>query len=144
MQIGLKDGMNVELESTTILPYEISPDKKLLFYAVRKNDGVLYRLKDLKTQQDENLFVRPKNVRILRAFWLDNSRLILLSADHVVSLWSIKENKTLALITGCLDFALRPHSEVAAETEAVRIDESLVGCSISRTITRYVRRGDFR
>ena len=113
-QIGLKDGMTLELGSMMVLPYEVSPDKKLLFYAVRQGDGVLYRLKDLKTQQDENLFVRPNNVRILRAFWLDNFRLIWISADHVVSLWSLKENKTSALITGCFDFALRPHSEVAA------------------------------
>ncbi|MCI0444670.1 protein kinase [bacterium] len=114
MQISLKDGINLELGSTMVLPYEVSPDKKLLFYAVRQGDGVLYRLKDLKTQQDENLFMRPYNVRILRAFWLDNFRLIWISADHVVSLWSLKENKTSALITGCFDFALRPHSEVAA------------------------------
>jgi Tol biopolymer transport system component len=113
-QINLKDGTSVELGSTAVLPYEMSPDKKLLFYGTRQGDGVLYRLKDLKTQQDENLFVRPKNVRILRAFWLDNFRLVWLSADRIVSLWSIKENKTAALINGCYDFALRPRSEVAA------------------------------
>lgn len=124
MQIGLKDGMNIELGSTMILPYEMSPDKKLLFYGTRQGDGVLYRLKDLKTQQDENLFVRPKNVRITRVFWLDNSRLIWLSADHTVSLWSIKENRTSALVTGCFDFALRPHSEVAAAILGTAAEES--------------------
>jgi Tol biopolymer transport system component len=124
MQIGLKDGMTLELGSTMVLPYEVSPDKKLLFYAVRQGDGVLYRLKDLKTQQDENLFVRSHNVRILRAFWLDNFRLIWISADHVVSLWSLKENKTSALITGCFDFALRPHSEVAAAILGTSTEES--------------------
>ncbi len=123
-QIGLKDGINVELGSTMVLPYEISPDKKLLFYATRQGEAVRYRLKDLKTQQDENLFVRPHNVRILRAFWLDNSRLIWLSADHVVSLWSLKENKTSALITGCFDFALRPRSEVAAAILGTTPEES--------------------
>jgi Tol biopolymer transport system component len=124
MQISLKDGTNVELGSLMLLPYEISPDKKFLFYATRQGDGVLYRLKDLKTQQDENLFVRPYNVRILRAFWVDNFRLIWLSADHVVSLWSIKENKMSALITGCFDFALRPHSETAAAILGNTPDES--------------------
>jgi hypothetical protein len=63
-------------------------------------------------------------VRIMRAFWLDNSRLIWLSADHVVALWSIKENKTSALITGCFDFALRPHSEVAAAILGTAPEES--------------------
>lgn len=124
MQISLKDGRNVELGSTMLLPYEISPDKKLLFYAVRQGDGVLYRLKDLKTQQDENLFVRPYNVRILRAFWLDNFRLVWLSADHVVSIWSIKENKISALITGCFDFALRPRSEIVAAILGKTLEES--------------------
>jgi WD40 repeat protein len=125
-QISLKDGINVDLGSTMMLPYEMSPDKKLLFYAVRQGDGVLYRLKDLKTQQEENLFVRPHNVRILRAFWLDNSRLVWLSADHVVSLWSIKEGKTSSLITGCYDFALKPHSEVAAAILGNSPEESVL------------------
>lgn len=124
MQINLKDGTDIELGSTLVLPYEMSPDKKLLFYGTRQGDSVLYRLKDLKTQQDENLFVRPKNVRILRAFWLDNSRLIWLSADHVVSLRALEENQTSTLITGCFDFALRPHSEVAAAILGTSAEES--------------------
>ncbi len=114
MQISLKDGTNVELGSAMILPYEISPDKKLLFYAMRQGDGVLYKLRDLKTQQDEDLFVRPYRVRILRAYWLDNARIVWLSADNVVSLWSIKENQIFAFMKGCYDFALRPRTEIIA------------------------------
>ncbi|HSE40954.1 MAG TPA: protein kinase [Acidobacteriota bacterium] len=113
-QINLKDGSSIDLGSTTALPYETSPDKKMLFYAVRRDDSMLYRLRDLKTQQEDDLFIRPDKIKILRSFWLDNSRICWLAADGTVSLWSIKENKITQMLKGCYDFAIKPHSETAA------------------------------
>ncbi len=113
-QINLKDGTSIDLGSTTVLPYEASPDKRLLFYAVRRADSMVYKLKDLKTQQEEDLFIRPNKLRIIRSFWLDNSRICWLAADGSVSLWAIKENKISQILTGCYDFAVRPRTEVAA------------------------------
>jgi serine/threonine protein kinase len=113
-QISLKDGTSIELGSDTVLPYEISPDKKLLFYATRKGDSYFYKMRDLKTQQEDDLFIRPNKLRIIRSFWLDNSRICWLSADGSVSLWSIKENNISSILSGCYDFAVRPHTEMAA------------------------------
>jgi hypothetical protein len=113
-QISLKDGTAVDLGSSTVLPYETSPDKKLLFYAVRRADSMIYKLRDLKSQQEDDLFIRPDKSRIIRSFWLDNSRICWLAADGTVSLWAIKENKITQILNGVYDFAVRPRTEVAA------------------------------
>jgi Tol biopolymer transport system component len=113
-QINLKDGTSIDLGSSTVLPYETSPDKKLLFYAVRRAESMVYKLRDLKTQKEDDLFIRPDKSRIIRSFWLDNSRICWLAADGTVSLWAIKENKITQILNGCYDFAVRPRTEMAA------------------------------
>lgn len=110
-QIVLTSGKSAGVGSSILLPYEISPNRKSLFFARKKGDQIDYVLRNLKDQQEDPLFSLPEKARITRAFWNQQGKTIYyLTVDHHLSAFHLAEKQSSVLLDSCFDFGLRPRS----------------------------------
>jgi Tol biopolymer transport system component len=112
-QVVLAEQNAAGLGESMLLPYEFSPDRKFLFYAVRNGDRVIYKMKDLKAQTDSDLFSIAYTGRLLRAFWVDQGRTILfVTKDGKLFQWIVKTHQASAVFNDkCYDFSVKPRSD---------------------------------
>jgi Tol biopolymer transport system component len=112
-QVVLSEQTVAALGQSLLLPYEFSPDRKYLLFAVRNGDKVSYRLKDLKAQADSEIFSLPYANRISRAFWIDQGKSIVYATkDGKLLQWTMKTNQTDPVLgEKCYDFAVRSRTD---------------------------------
>lgn len=115
-EIALSGGSQINLGDQLILPYEMSPDKKLLLYGAKTNEGSHYLLKDLKTGEEKEILALPAGQRLERGAWLDRgASFAYLTSANELFVYSVKSGEATKVLTGCYDFAARARSdEIAA------------------------------
>ena len=114
-QVALNGGNAIGLGEHMAAPYEITPDRRKLFYSVRKDNAIRYLIKDLKSQEEVEVSSLSMDRRILRASWLDNgSTILFLTADNVLSQYNVRDAKISNVLENCHDFSLRPRSNSIA------------------------------
>jgi len=115
-QFALAGGASANLGEQIVLPYELSPDRNVLFYGKRFQDDVLYLLKNLRTQKEEAVLRLSFAGRIRRAFWIEQGRKVaFLSGYGNLQLLSMKD-KTMRPVfpDKCYDFVPKPGSSLIA------------------------------
>ncbi|HSP07633.1 MAG TPA: hypothetical protein VLR94_10680 [Acidobacteriota bacterium] len=127
-EIALSGGQQSGLGDQLQLPYEPSPDRKLLLYAMEKDGQTRILLKEMKTQTERELLPLPAGLRIRRAYWTDRGNsYAYLTSDNTLSVYSIKDGMSTKLLAPCYDFSLRPHADqIAALTGADPRRNSLI------------------
>ena len=113
-EIALAGGQQMGLGAQLLLPYEPSPDKKLLFYASRNGTTIQYLLKEFKTQTEQQILTLPAGQRVRRAAWVDHNSIAYLTTGNTLLVYSIKNGTSSTLLDNCYDFALRPRADQAA------------------------------
>lgn len=115
-EISLTGNSQISMGDQLVLPYELSPDKKMLLYGARMNEGTHYLLKELKTGTETEILTLPAGQRIERAAWVDRgSSLAYLTSANELFLYSVKSGGATKILAPCYDFAARPRSdEIAA------------------------------
>lgn len=114
-QLDLTTGKSSGAGESMLLPYDVSPDRKSLFYARKETQEAVYLLKNLKDQQEETLFRLPLTGRIVKANWTPQGKsIVMLTTDHRLSLFSLADKQTSVLSQSCFDFSLKPKTATAA------------------------------
>jgi Tol biopolymer transport system component len=114
-QVVLTNGKSAGVGSSILLPYELSPNRKSLFFARRNKDQIDYVLRNLKDQQEDPLFSLPSKARILRAGWNQQGKSIYyVTADQRLSVFRLADRQSSVLLEPCFDFAVRPKTGTLA------------------------------
>lgn len=124
-EITLSQGRSVFLGNSLVVPYEMSPDHKSLFYARKAGDQVQYSVKQIKTGTQEAAFELPFANRILRAAWVDRGRSILyLTQDHNLHLWDTKTKQASHTLQNCYDFSIKMNGDTLAALHGQNIEST--------------------
>lgn len=114
-EIALGGGQQSGLGEDLRLPYEPSPDRKLLLYATEKDGQTRLLVKELKTETEKEVIAQPAGKRVLRAYWTDrNNTIAYLTSDRVLSVYSVKTGTSTKILEACYDFAARPKADQVA------------------------------